>query len=64
MFADEPCANLDTQTSRQVLEVLSTLNKKFGQTIVMVTHESWHIRYASRVIQLRDGLIVSDKKLR
>jgi putative ABC transport system ATP-binding protein len=62
LFADEPCANLDTQTSRQVLEVLNTLNKKFGQTIVMVTHESWHTKYASRVIQLRDGFIVSDKK--
>ena len=64
LFADEPCANLDTQTSRQVLEVLNTLNKKFGQTIVMVTHESWHTKYASRIISLRDGLIVSDKKLR
>ncbi len=64
LFADEPCANLDTQTSRQVLEVLNTLNKKFGQTIVMVTHEAWHTSYASRLIQLRDGLIVNDKKLR
>ena len=64
LFADEPCANLDTQTSRQVLEVLNALNKEFGQTIVMVTHESWHTKYASRVIQLKDGFIVSDKKLR
>ena len=64
LFADEPCANLDTQTSRQVLEVLNTLNKEFGQTIVMVTHEPWHTKYASRIIQLRDGFIVSDKKLR
>jgi len=62
LFADEPCANLDTHTSGQILEVLNTLNKKFGQTIVMVTHELWHTKYASRIIQLRDGFIVSDKK--
>ena len=64
LFADEPCANLDTHTSEQVLEVLKTLNKKFGQTIVMVTHEPWHTKYVSRIIKLKDGLIVSDKKLR
>ncbi len=62
LFADEPCANLDTQTSGQILEVLNDLNKKFEQTIVMVTHEEWHTKYSSRVIQLRDGFIVSDKK--
>jgi len=62
LFADEPCANLDTHTSEQVLEVLKNLNKKYGQTIVMVTHESWHTKYVSRLIQLKDGLIVSDKK--
>jgi putative ABC transport system ATP-binding protein len=63
LFADEPCANLDTHTSEQVLEVLKTLNKKFGQTIVMVTHEPWHTKYVSRVIKLKDGLIISDERL-
>ena len=62
LFADEPCANLDTQTSEQVLEVLRNLNKKYKQTIVMVTHEPWHTKYVSRLIELKDGLIVSDKK--
>ena len=64
LFADEPCANLDTQTSEQVLEVLKILNEKFGQTIVMVTHEAWHTRYVSRIISLKDGLIASDRKIR
>ena len=63
LFADEPCANLDTYTSGQVLEVLKILNKKYRQTIVMVTHEKWHTKYASRLITLKDGLIVSDRKL-
>jgi len=62
LFADEPCANLDTKTSEQVLEVFKNLNKKFGQTIVMVTHEPWHIKYVSRVIKMQDGKIISDKK--
>jgi len=64
LFGDEPCANLDTKTSEQVLEVLKELNQKYGQTIVMVTHEPWHTKYVSRIIELKDGLIVSDKKLR
>jgi len=63
LFADEPCANLDTRTSEQVLEVLQGLNKKHGQTIVMVTHEPWHVRYVSRLIKLKDGRVVSDRKV-
>lgn len=64
LFADEPCANLDTKTSEQVLEVLKDLNKKYNQTIVMVTHEPWHLKYVSRIIELKDGLIISDKRLK
>jgi len=64
LFTDEPCANLDTANSKQVLEVFKELNKKFGQTIVMVTHELWHTKYVSRLIKLKDGLIVSDTKLK
>jgi len=60
LFADEPCANLDTHNSEQILDVFKILNKKFGQTIVMVTHENWHTKYVSRVIKLKDGKIVSD----
>ncbi|MBT3405052.1 ABC transporter ATP-binding protein [archaeon] len=63
LFADEPCANLDSRTSEQVLEVFKELNKKYGQTIVMVTHEEWHTKYVSRLIKLKDGKIVSDRKL-
>ncbi len=64
LFADEPCANLDTNTSEQVLKVLKDLNKKYNQTIIMVTHEPWHLKHVSRVIELKDGLIIKDKKIK
>jgi putative ABC transport system ATP-binding protein len=62
LFADEPCANLDTKISAEVLELFKELNNKYEQTIVMVTHEPWHIEYVSRVVNLKDGVIISDKK--
>ena len=58
LFADEPCANLDSQTSKEVLDLFKKFNKEKGQTIVMVTHEEWHAAYADRVIRLRDGVVV------
>jgi len=61
LFADEPCANLDTANSKQVLDVFKELNEKYGQTIVMVTHEEWHTKYVDRVITLKDGKIISDE---
>ncbi len=63
ILADEPCANLDTSSSKQVLELFTRLNKELGQTIIMVTHEEWHKFYASRVIKLKDGLIEEDKNI-
>lgn len=63
LFADEPCANLDSKTSEQILDVLKDLNKKYKQTIIMVTHEEWHLKYVSRIIKLKDGLIISDRKV-
>ncbi len=57
LFADEPCANLDSESSQQILELFNKLNKELGQTVVMVTHEAWHKKYAQRIIYLKDGLI-------
>lgn len=59
LFADEPCANLDSQTSREVLDLFKKFNKEHGQTIVMVTHENWHAEYADRIIRLKDGSVES-----
>jgi putative ABC transport system ATP-binding protein len=60
LFADEPCANLDTENSRMVLDLFREINEHMRQTIVMVSHEDWHKDYFHRIIRLRDGKIVSD----
>jgi putative ABC transport system ATP-binding protein len=60
LFADEPCANLDTENSRIVLELFKEINESMHQTIVMVSHEDWHKEYFHRIVRLRDGRIISD----
>jgi putative ABC transport system ATP-binding protein len=60
LFADEPCANLDTENSRIVLDLFREINESVHQTIVMVSHEDWHKDYFHRIVRLRDGKIVSD----
>jgi putative ABC transport system ATP-binding protein len=57
LFADEPCANLDSENSRMVLDLFHQINEEMHQTIVMVSHEDWHKQYFHRIVYLRDGLI-------
>ncbi|MDQ5950440.1 MAG: putative transport system ATP-binding protein, partial [Patescibacteria group bacterium] len=58
LFADEPTANLDRESSERVLEIFKELHKD-GQTIVMVTHEEEYGAEADKIIRLDDGRIVS-----
>jgi putative ABC transport system ATP-binding protein len=60
ILADEPTANLDTENGKQVMELMQRLNKETGTTFVFATHDPRVIQYASRVVTLRDGLIVED----
>jgi len=60
LFADEPTGNLDTARSREVMELLSGLNRERGLTIVMVTHEPDVAAFARRTIHFVDGLVQSD----
>ena len=60
LFADEPCANLDSESSETVLKLFQKLNKDLKQTIIMVTHEPEDEQYVDRVIWMKDG-VISDK---
>lgn len=61
LFADEPTANLDNESSRSIIKLFQDLNAQ-GQTIIMVTHEEEYAELATRVIRMDDGRIVSDVK--
>ncbi len=57
LFADEPTANLDSESSEIILKLFKKLNQEINQTIVMVTHEPDDKKYVDRVIYLKDGVI-------
>lgn len=61
LFADEPTANLDNESSRAIIQIFEELHSA-GQTIIMVTHEEPYAARAQRVITLDDGRIVGEKK--
>jgi putative ABC transport system ATP-binding protein len=60
VFADEPTGNLDSKSSEEVLELLRHSVDRFGQTVIMVTHEAHAAAYADRLIVLRDGRVAHD----
>jgi putative ABC transport system ATP-binding protein len=60
ILADEPTANLDTPNGRQVMETMTRLNQETGVTFVFATHDPRVIKYARRIITLRDGLVVEN----
>ncbi len=61
ILADEPTGNLDTKTGDIVLETFQELNQK-GKTIILITHEQYVAEHADRIITIRDGLMVGDRK--
>lgn len=63
LFADEPTANLDSVSSAQLMEVFKKIHEE-GQTIVMITHEENYAQMTDRIIEIRDGEVMSDRLLR
>lgn len=61
ILADEPTGNLDSQTGEVVLNTFQSLNKEHGHTIVLITHERYVAEHADRIIEIRDGEIISDE---
>jgi putative ABC transport system ATP-binding protein len=60
LLADEPTGNLDTRTSREIMALVTSLNRDQGITVIMVTHETDIAAYAERVIRFVDGKVDSD----
>ncbi|MDD4450160.1 MAG: ABC transporter ATP-binding protein, partial [Sphaerochaeta sp.] len=62
ILADEPTANLDSKTGEEILKLMKRMNEKFGTTFIFSTHDKMVMEYASRLVQLHDGSIVSDER--
>ena len=62
LLADEPTGNLDTASSVEIMKLLTRLNEQQARTIVLITHERDIAAFARRVVELRDGLILSDER--
>ncbi|MCZ6705158.1 MAG: ABC transporter ATP-binding protein [Bacteroidetes bacterium] len=62
VLADEPTANLDSETAREIMVLMQAMNEKFGTTFVFSTHDPLVMEYATRLVLLRDGKIESDER--
>lgn len=64
VLADEPTGNLDSKNSQEIMELLKLSNKKYGQTLVMITHDENLALQADRIIAIEDGRIARDEVIR
>ncbi len=64
ILADEPTGNLDSKNSKEILELLKYSNKKYKQTLIIITHDQNIALEADRIISIDDGKIVKDEKIR
>ena len=63
LLADEPTGNLDSKSSKEILELLKLSNKKYNQTIIMITHDNSLALNADRIITIKDGRIINDERV-
>ena len=64
VLADEPTGNLDSKNSQEIVELLKLSNEKYNQTLIMITHDENIALQADRIIQVEDGRIVRDERIR
>ncbi|NQY62557.1 MAG: ABC transporter ATP-binding protein [Alteromonadaceae bacterium] len=64
ILADEPTANLDSETSKQIMDLLGSLNRETGVTFLFATHHDFVLSRASRILELKDGHIVNDEQVK
>lgn len=64
VLADEPTGNLDSQNSREILELLRLSNKKYNQTLILITHDEGIALSADRILSIEDGRIARDEVIR
>lgn len=64
ILADEPTGNLDSKTSREILDILKFTNQKYKQTILLVTHDEMIALQANRIITIGDGKIIKDEVMK
>ncbi|MCF8000587.1 MAG: ABC transporter ATP-binding protein [Halanaerobiales bacterium] len=62
VLADEPTANLDSETSEEVLDIMLKMNQKLGTTFIFSTHDPQVMKYAKRLIEIRDGQVTRDEQ--
>jgi putative ABC transport system ATP-binding protein len=63
ILADEPTGNLDSRSGTEIMQIFQKLNREQGITTVFVTHDPWIARHTARVVMLRDGKIVADRRV-
>ncbi len=63
ILADEPTGNLDSKTSLEVMSLLKTSVKRYGQTLIMITHDEELAQMADRILTIEDGLVINDSKI-
>ena len=64
VLADEPTGNLDSRASREIIDLLKISNRKYNQTVILITHDENVALEADRILTIEDGSIVRDEKVR